>query len=537
MRADFPFFNVNGVIGKGAYEKPDFPTVSSFVEHMDYLGIARSLVWSVAARDQNPAIGNRQLLEDIDAAGLRDRLLPAFIVTPACFFEKGVMEFLQQQLSSGAVRALRLTPETSRYPIRQIERVLHALAPFKPLVLWDCLSGGEQDFRDFENLARQFHQLFFAATQKMWPGFGAVMDLMWRCPNVCVDISWLHMRGTIELLTEQFGAQRVLFGIGYKSHYGASIAALAHARINNIQRAAIAYENLERLLNMSPYKGPASSLPELLNAKALWHANRRGHALRNVEIIDAHGHTPPHTRGWIIRTNTVEDGMADVLERMDRLGIDRLILSPESALFGENLANNRHAEQALKGFYKRVSGYLVFNPLYGEEMKPRLDEFFGRKFFVGFKLLPAYWKIPVTDSGYIPVWEYANRFRLPILIHTWEGSTCSPAMLTDIVKRFPDAFYLLGHSGGGTKGRLEAEALAQSSANVYLEFCGSFTTPRPFEQSLRIAGSDRVIFGTDASAHDPAWELGRYLSLPLPDSELIPGLAANIKRILAARKN
>jgi hypothetical protein len=33
--------------------------------------------------------------------------------------------------------------------------------------------------------------------------------------------------------------------------------------------------------------------------------------------------------------------------------------------------------------------------------------------------------------------------------------------------------------------------------------------------------------------HDEAWELGRYLSMPLPDKELIPGLGANMQGILS----
>ena len=36
-------FNINGSIGKSAYGATDFPTASDMLEHMDYLGIDRSL--------------------------------------------------------------------------------------------------------------------------------------------------------------------------------------------------------------------------------------------------------------------------------------------------------------------------------------------------------------------------------------------------------------------------------------------------------------------------------------------------------------
>ena len=105
-------------------------------------------------------------------------------------------------------------------------------------------------------------------------------------------------------------------------------------------------------------------------------------------------------------------------------------------------------------------------------MTPRLDEFFQRGFFVGFKLLPAYWKIPVTDPGYQPVWEYANRHRRPILLHTWDDNYNSPAMLREITRKHPQATFILGHSGGGTRGQMEA--VRHGIARALLLFNPSF---------------------------------------------------------------
>ncbi|NLE68501.1 MAG: amidohydrolase family protein, partial [Lentisphaerae bacterium] len=258
--------------------------------------------------------------------------------------------------------------------------------------------------------------------------------------------------------------------------------------------------------------------------------------LQGLDVIDAHGHTPPHTRGWVIRRQDYAGATAELVGLMDRLGVGRLIVSPEAALFGPCLEGNREAEAFLAPRGGRFSGYLVFNPRYADDLVPQLDAFFGRGFFVGFKLLPGYWNIPVTDPSYRPVWDYADRHRLPILLHTWDDPYDSPAMLSEIAPRYPQAVFLLGHSGGGTRGRFEAEALARANKNVYLEFCGSFTTPRPFETSMEIVGKDRIVFGSDAAAHDMAWELGRYLSLPLPDDDLILGLGATLRGLLEAGK-
>ena len=526
--------NLNGFIGRGAYEESQFPTIQSLVGHLDSLGIERSLAWHVTARDINPSLGNRMLLNEIDRSNLGERILPAFVITPACFFELGTLDFLKENLSGGRVRALRIIPEVSRFEIRQLERLLSGLSQYEPVILWDCRHGhNELAIRDFEYLAQRFPMVSFVVTQKMWGGFGSILDLMWRCPNTYIDTSWLHMRDTIELLVERFGPERILFGTGFRSHNGAAIGSLVHADITDSQREQIAHLNAERILKIPCTKRNKIILPDPGKDKSLWNAFRSGKAVENVEIIDAHGHTPPFTRGWVYRQNDIKKGMEDTLRRMDRLGINRIVLTFEPAIFGPNCEYNTWGEELLKEYSPKLSGYLAYNPIYRDEMVPEFDRFFRGGFFVGFKLLPGYLKTPLTDSCYQPVWEYADRYRRPILIHTWGDNYGSPSRLTDISRKYPGASFILGHSGGGTSGRLEAEELALSTNNVYLEFCGSFTTPRPFETSLMKVGKEKVLYGSDTVAHDMAWELSRYLSMPVPDEILLPGLGANMRKILS----
>ena len=532
-----PLFNVNGLIGRGAYENAEFPTAVSLVNHLDYLGIDCSLVTHVEARDLNPTWGNRRLLKEIAESGCAERLIPAFAVSPSCYYEEGVLEFLKDNFSSGRVRAIRIFPDVSRYPIRLLERIFAVLEEYEPVVLWDCaVFAPDSDIRDFTALAEQFPKMSFVFTQKMWPGFGSLIDAMWRQKNIYVDISWVHMRDTVCLMIDEFGAERMLFGIGYKSHYGAAIAALAHYQLSPQQRELIAHGNIERLLKLKPVKQKLAVAPEILNKKPLWRSCRNGLPLQGLKVTDAHGHTGPTHRGWYIRNIEFPEYADIMVAQMDRLGIEKTVISAETALFGDAVAGNRFAENQLMKYSKRILGYLAFNPLYEKELSAELDDFFKRGFFIGFKILASYWRIPVTDNRYEVVWEYADKHSLPILLHTWDDSYNSPAMLKNIVNKYPNATFMLGHSGGGTRGRLEAEELALANSNVYLEFCGSFTTPRPFEESMKIVGADRIIFGSDTGAHDQAWELGRYLSMPLPDEQLLPGLGLTFEKLAAQAK-
>ncbi|MEI6424801.1 MAG: amidohydrolase family protein [Lentisphaerota bacterium] len=534
---DISLFNVNALIGTGAYEEAQYPSAEYLVVHLNYLGIDRSLVSHVEARDLNPTWGNRRLLREIAESGYSERLIPAFVISPSCYYENGALDFLKESLRAGKVRALRIYPSVSRFPIMLLERILGELAQWEPSVFCDCATfGAENDIRDFISLAEKFPGISFVFTQKMWPGFGSLIDAMWRCKNIYVDISWIHMRDTVNLMIDDFGAERLLFGIGYKSHYGAAIGALAHYQIKSEQRELIAHGNVERLLKIKPLMKKISVEPQILKKKPLWDTFRKGLPLKGVKVIDAHGHVGPTHRGWYIRNIDFDEQIKVLTDQMARLGVEKTVVSAETALFGEPVEGNRFAEKYLLNHKEHFVGYLVFNPRYGKGLIAELDDFFKNGFYVGFKILAGYWKIPVTDSAYEVVWKYAGKYSLPILLHTWDDSYNSPAMLKDIVKKYPNASFLLGHSGGGTRGRIEAEELALSNSNVYLEFCGTFTTPRTFEDSMKIVGIDRVLFGSDTSAHDQAWELGKYLSMPVPDKQLIPGLGENFMRILKKSK-
>ena len=54
--------------------------------------------------------------------------------------------------------------------------------------------------------------------------------------------------------------------------------------------------------------------------------------------------------------------------------------------------------------------------------------------------------------------------------------------------------------------------------------------------AIKEIGIGKIVFGSDMDGHDHAWELGRFLSLPLSDEALKPALADNIKKILAKIK-
>jgi len=495
-----PLFDVTKYFGLGSNEQPDFATAGQLLEHLDRLGIARALCWHVISRDQAPMRGNRMMLAEIAATpGAKDRLIPAFTIGPAMQYEPGAIEELKEAMAEHGVRALRVF--RSRWSLLQIEPIVRTLRGQQPVVFIDAREG--MDAREIIDFAEALPTVPLVILHTMWGHHIALLDLMRRCRNIYADTSWMHTEGTIALIVRTFGAQRLLFGSGWKAHNGGAITALAHADITPEAREAIADGNLARLLNL-PAAAPAATPAA---DHRLWHAVTGGEPLAS-NVIDAHGHLG-ELGMWVLDSNDIDQQASRYVRSMDRLGVRMAVLSGEEALFGDPVEGNAYLRDRAKPYGDRFRGYLGFHPLFADALRPRLDDFFADPFFVGFKVLCDYWGIPVTDPRFTPVWEYAHAHRLPILLHTWNGPYNDPAMLKEIAPKYPDASFLLGHSGGGD--RTSSEELALANPNVYLEWCGSFCSRQSWEDTLARIGNRQVVYGTDGIFHDPSWELGRLL--------------------------
>ena len=525
-----PWFNTGAPVGYGMREPSDFPTCRNLIGHMDRLGVSRSLVWNLQARDHHPGTGNRRLLQELSSLGTdRERLLPSLVIAPAMIYENGALDELHRQCSALHIRALRSFPGTiGGHRLRMLEPVLRTVADCAPVLFVD-LRDCPNYHAEISDLAELFPQMPIICERGMWGHMMTVFDLMRRHANVYISTAWIHTHHTLRHLTGQFGTERVIFAMDWKAHNGASIAGLLYSGLPETDIDAIAHRNLETLLDTPPT--PLRSNPA--RPDSLW-GRLLSKQLQGLNAIDGHGHLGLWGT-WLNDWPDYETQIQEAVELMDMLGISRTLVSGTDALVADSLEGNRLLAEKARKHAGRFSGYVAFHPLYADKLVPQLDVLFANPFFVGFKMLCGYWRVPLTDKRFVPMLEYAQLHRLPVLCHTWEGACDSPALLGDIVKKYPDVTFILGHSGGTDVGREQAVELARAAPNVYLEWCGSFCSQKSWEEIIPQLGAHRVLFGTDGILHDMAWELGRLLSLDLPDEQLIPILGDNMRKILSMR--
>jgi predicted TIM-barrel fold metal-dependent hydrolase len=536
-----PLFDCNKYIGPGFPKRPDFPKVVDLIAHMDKLGIDRAVAWHTTARFLDTMKGNEQLISELKSVNANERIIPSFIISPSFITDKQSFNLFLSLAEKHKIRAFHFFPGKSGVKLKDIYPVIKTLQSFKPVLFLDSFENLGDDLEMIKSFSGEFPKVSIIFTNAMWGHLDRLYKLMEARPNIFMDTSLQHIYQANEYIIRRFGVERLIFGTGYKSNNGASIAALAHAEITPDQFQLIAHVNLERLLGI---RAPLTGSRPIIGER-LWHRLLRRESLGN-DFIDAHTHLCRTTAVWEDHDQTDIDSHAkQAIRQMDKLGIRSMIVA-EYTVYPPDLSEEKtFIEKHLDKYGDRFHGYfsgLAFKTEKNDlgKLLKRMDDLFSRSYYVGFKMHNSHWNIPVTDPDFTPIWEYANKRRLPILLHTWNDKVDAPKMLTEIVPRYPNAIFILGHSGNTD--RHDAEMLALENPNVYLEWCGSFVNPDDWRETLERLGNRRILYGSDFISwearwgHDPVWEMGRLLSLDVPDETLLPILGSNMRGILEKRR-
>jgi predicted TIM-barrel fold metal-dependent hydrolase len=261
--------------------------------------------------------------------------------------------------------------------------------------------------------------------------------------------------------------------------------------------------------------------------------------------VDA-SNSPAHFRVWDVHSHlealsgdTPEEKMEILVRHMDRLGIERLILSQG---FGEHMPyptpeqvrlENDRVMQAVKHFPARAYGALFLNPQNTDFSLQEFDRCItdGPMVSIGELETDVRCNSPVLD----PIVERAISMNVPILQHTWikasgnERDESTPFDLVELAKRHPQADFICGHTGGNWELGIR---VIRDTKNVYAEIAGSDPVSGFVEMAVRELGAERVIYGSDVGGRSFASQIGKVLGAEIPDSakELI--LGGNLRRLL-----
>ena len=251
----------------------------------------------------------------------------------------------------------------------------------------------------------------------------------------------------------------------------------------------------------------------------------KGLPLRDTLIIDCHW----HLGYWGAETYWfTPDRQCDVnIEVMDNIGID--MVCANNVNIPPPKCNDLTIECVQK-YPDRIVGFASVNPFYPDEVRDELERCFKVPGVKGIKVvslnvfylapLPLY-RIGRPESAlYQEVWDFAAEKRCPIL--------CHGIVTEEIVRDNPDTIFIPAHSAPGWEWPLRLSKYD----NVYFDTASTGTLSGSIEYLIKRIGADRILYGSDFPASDPAFRLGTILSLKIKeeDKEKIMGL--NMKKLL-----
>ncbi|HEV2383250.1 MAG TPA: amidohydrolase family protein [Terriglobia bacterium] len=253
---------------------------------------------------------------------------------------------------------------------------------------------------------------------------------------------------------------------------------------------------------------------------------------RNMRIWDQHSHLGS------VPGDTPEERMAFLVKCMDRVGVERLILSqgysaqehPTPEQFREE---NDRVMRAVKAFPHRAYGSVYLSPAYLDFSLQEFNRCVRDGPMISIGEIEAEVRCNVREMD--PIAERAIAMNLPILQHEWlkaggnEPGESTPFDVVDLAKRHPQLQIVCAHTGGNWELAIRA---IRDTKNVYAGIAGSDPTSGFVEMAVRELGADRVIYGSDVGGRSFASQIAKVEGANIPESDKELILGGNLRRLL-----
>lgn len=187
-----------------------------------------------------------------------------------------------------------------------------------------------------------------------------------------------------------------------------------------------------------------------------------------------------------------------------RVPVRTVVFGGKAKLSGVWVDDRRVAEYVAK-HPNTLIGFLSVDPTqpgWEKELRDGHEELGLR----GIKLLPMYAGFHPADTCLEPLWTYAARHRLPVLLHT--GTTfvsqapleyTLPRHIDAVAIRHPDVRIVMAHLGHPYEG--ECVVTIRKHPNVFADISALHYRPFQFYHSLMLVQEygvwDKLLFGTD----------------------------------------
>jgi hypothetical protein len=242
------YFDANCMVGRPAYPHYlDLPDSTSLLGEMDRAGVDEALVYHVMARDADPPLGNRLLMDEIHD---EPRLHPCWILLPQHTEEMPPPDILLKEMEKNDVRAARLYPTKDFHSFSMADwsvgSLLSALEDAKVPVIMDIEIVW---WETIHTVMERHPKLRVIANSVSYRHNRFSYPLFEKYEHLYVEMSRYMGAGTIEQVCRKYGASHILFGSNMPQYTAsAAIPLVTYAEISGHEKAAIAGDTLKQLL-------------------------------------------------------------------------------------------------------------------------------------------------------------------------------------------------------------------------------------------------------------------------------------------------
>lgn len=250
--------------------------------------------------------------------------------------------------------------------------------------------------------------------------------------------------------------------------------------------------------------------------------------LIDTPVIDMHSHVGTMGSSWI------GDDPDRYVSILDAAGVDMAFVS--NIFDGDHSIGNDTTAAFVANNPDRLRGVGFVTPHYPEECIQELERCFDVLGMQFLKVYPDYFRKPIDDPAYFPIFEWCNERGVVIKSHSSYTSESdqltAPRKFVALAQKYSKTKWVLAHSGNTPMGQKEAIEAAQACPNIYLETATSYGDHGTVEYLVEGAGPDRVLYGSDIPLMDARLGVGRIVTAQLDDETKRKVLGLNAIELL-----
>ena len=475
------------------------------LEEMEWCGIQGALISHSTAN-----YGNRMLLREMKKS---PRLYGVWTVMPHHTREFPNPKDAVKEMADHGIRVAKMYPRVHRYPfsidfcgdlLTELERnnillMVEGGHCYNP----DLLEPSNQVLlSDLDAMLTRFSRLNVVLLASRWESTRYVNALMRKHKHLHLELSNHQGNRAMEVFSEWYGADRVVFGTGaLEKSPGAAKAFVDYCTLGEEEKAKVAAGNIMRLTGIQepkPYQKKAIK-------DSILQLARQGKPLKDLLVIDSHAHISHDGAEGIGFLHQPYGDAKSMHDRAKLMGIDAMCISGFLAVWTDYEEGNLVVVDAMTRFPGFYHGYAALQPQYVKNWNKEFKLWYEKHKMGGLKPYHPRTFIPYNDKAWAPWFQYGNRIRGYALIHP------SPDVVkeaSDLAGKYPNISFILAHSGASFADARKAIEVAVKYPNVFLEITLTSVTYRVIEFMVKHVGADRVLFGTDQPMRDPIPQFG-----------------------------